>query len=155
MKSWVTELKGAIVKARDSVDGGFKADEKNVYSNIRESPLQSRLSPVRGVKRTLQSPLAGELEDHNLTYSYSSSEEEDVSPPVRMSPRSPRSAQSSLRRLALTRGMEARVEAKTEAKTEARSEARSELRDYGKYDDLVRMVKDVKTQSDSLASVFR
>lgn len=154
MKSWVTELKGAIVKARDSVDGGFKADEK-VYSNIRESPLQSRLSPVRGVKRTLQSPLAGELEDHNLTYSYSSSEEEDVSPPVRMSPRSPRSAQSSLRRLALTRGMEARVEAKTEAKTEARSEARSEPRDYGKYDDLVRMVKDVKTQSDSLASVFR
>ena len=141
------------------MDGGFKADEKNVYSNIRESPLQSRLSPVRGVKRTLQSPLAGELEDHNLTYSYSSSEEEDVSPPVRMSPRSPRSAQSSLRRLALTRGMEAKVEAKveamTEAKAEARSEARSEPRDYGKYDDLVRMVKDVKTQSDSLASVFR
>ena len=107
MKSWVTELKGAIVKARDASEGGFKTEE-NVYSSVRESPVQTRPVLARGVKRSLQCPLTADLEDHNLTYSYSSSEDEEPAPPVRMSPRSPRSAQSSLRRLALTRGMEAK-----------------------------------------------
>merc|ERR1711988_1410204 len=110
------------------------------------------LSPVRGVKRTLQCPLAGELEDHNLTYSYSSSEEEeDVSPPVRMSPRSPRSAQSSLRRLALTRGMEAK-------QMEAREMETKEIdagEKGGKYEDLMRIVENVRTESASVSNVLR
>ena len=53
-----------------------------------------------------------------------------------MSPRSPRSAHSSLRRLALNKGGTAREGG-------------------GKLEDLARMVQEVKTQSDSLACVFR
>ena len=93
MKSWVTELKGAIVKARDSAEGGFRPVESEslVSSTARESlhaplPSQSLQSEARGLKRSLQCQQPGaELEtEHNLTYSYSSSEEEeDFSRPVR------------------------------------------------------------------------
>ena len=135
MKCWVTELKGAIVKARQAAEGGFKPEGESEahYSSIREtSPASppSLQTEARGVKRSLNCPLTGELEDHNLTYSYSSSEEDDLSPPARvLTPRSPR-------RLALTRGPAGRSEAHN-------------------YQDLVKMVQEVKTQSDSLAHVFR
>ena len=132
MKCWVTELKGAIVKAREAAEGGFKSPgDENHYSSIREtSPTSPRSlqTEARGVKRSLNCPLTGEMEDHNLTYSYSSSEEDDLSPPARLTPRSPR-------RLAVTRGL-------------GRPEATN-------YQDIVKMVQQVKTQSDSLANVFR
>ena len=90
MKSWVTELKGAIVKARDSAEGGFRPGESLVCSSARESfnaPLlsQSLQTEARGVKRSLQCPQPELETEHNLTYSYSSSEEEeeDFSRPVR------------------------------------------------------------------------
>ena len=137
MKSWVAELKAAIVKAREAAEGGFKPDDESHYSSIRETSPTSPASPAprpnlqteaRGVKRSLNCPLTGELEEHNLTYSYSSSEEDDLSPPARLTPRSPR-------RLAVSQAG-------------ARPEAT-------KYQDLVKMVHQVKTQSDSLANVFR
>ena len=133
MKCWVTELKGAIVKAREAAEGGFKPETEGHYSSIRETSPASPLTlqtEARGVKRSLACPLSGELEEHNLTYSYSSSEEDDLRPPARvLTPRSPR-------RLAVTRGLGGRSEATN-------------------YQDLVKMVQEVKTQSDSLAHVFR
>ena len=132
MKSWVAELKGAIVKAREAAEGGFKCEEENHYSHIKETSPASQ-TEARGVKRSLGCPLTGEVEEHNLTYSYSSSEEDDLSPPPRLTPRSPRRLQ------AVTTG---------QGRPEGRPEAHQ-------YQDLVKMVQQVKTQSDSLANVFR
>ena len=120
-------------------------------------------------------PLLGleEEEDHNLTYNYSSEEELNTSVPVNFVQKSPRSAETSLRRQAFKLDNQVRPEDRKTSDAEKRNSCLSyedlvepkelvlntKLTDTTgaghSYNDLVQMVHEVKRQSNCLGHMFK